>query len=200
MRLHPLLLLGLPLLLAACGSRPDETPPFVGVVRPSGGAVAKGQEAVVEGYAFDDTGVKSVRAGGTEVLPEAERGKKLVFFRFKVKAPRSGEVRLKITAEDAAGWKRTRSLVLTLDQAPPKIELERVEQKEGRLLVVGVARDDVEVDRVVVKYGKTYSRLNLPRGPAVRFYVEVPAEKATIIAVDAVGQRTEVVARALTKP
>ena len=162
--------------------------------------MAKGQEAVVEGYAFDDTGVVSVRAGGTEVLPESERGKKLVFFRFKVKAPRSGEVRLKVSAEDRSGQKRVRELVLTLDQAPPRIEIERVEQKEGRLLVVGVARDDVEVDRVVVRYGKTYSRLNLPRGPAVRFYVEVPAKKATIIAVDAVGQRTERVARALTEP
>jgi len=194
MRRHPLFLLLL-LALSACGSRPDETPPLVGVVRPSGGAVAKGQEAVVEGYAFDDTAVVSVTAGGTEVLPEEERGKKLVRFRFKVQAPRSGEVRIKLRAEDAAGLSRERELALVLDQKPPKVRLERVERVDGRLRIVGVATDDVEVDRVVVHYGKTYSRLNLPKGKEVRFYVEVPAERATIIAVDAVGQRTEVAAR-----
>ncbi len=189
------LLFSLLLVLAACGGRPDETPPLVGVVRPSGGAVAKGQEAVVEGYAFDDTAVASVKAGGTEVLPESERGKKLVRFRFKVQAPRSGEVRIKLRAEDAGGLSRERELRLVLDQSPPKVRLERVERVDGRLRIVGVASDDVEVDRVVVHYGKVYSRLNLPKGKEVRFYVEVPAERATIIAVDAVGQRTEATAR-----
>jgi len=194
MRVHPLFLLLL-LGLSACGNRPDETPPLVGVVRPSGGAVAKGQEALVEGYAFDDTAVVSVKAGGTEVLPEAERGKKLVRFRFKVQAPKSGEVTLKIRAEDEGGLSRERELRLVLDQKPPQVRLERVERVDGRLRIVGVARDDVKVDRVVVHYGKTYSRLNLPKGKEVRFYVEVPAERATVIAVDAVGQRTEVAAR-----
>ncbi|HGY08721.1 MAG TPA: hypothetical protein ENK37_01510, partial [Oceanithermus profundus] len=61
--------------------------------------------------------------------------------------------------------------------------------------IVGKATDDVEVDRVVVKYGKTYSRLPLPRGQEVSFMIQVPAASATVIAVDAVGQRVERVAK-----
>ncbi len=200
MHRHPLLFLPVLLLLTACAARPDETPPFVGVTQPAGGAVAKGQAVIVEGYAFDDTGVVSVKAGGTEVLPKDARGKKLVRFRFKLEAPKAGRVRVKIVAKDAAGHTRSRELALILDRAAPKVKIERVEDADGRLRIVGVATDDVEVDRVVVQYGKTTSRLNLPKGKTVRFYVEVPAKEARVIAVDAVGQRTEAAAKALTKP
>ena len=192
---RPLVLLFLPLVLASCSGRPDETAPLIGVVSPAGGAVAKGKALVVEGYAFDDTGVVSVRAGETEVLPEGDRGKKLVGFRFRLEAPQAGEVRVNLVARDAAGHERKRELRLVLDQSPPSVKLERVEVEDGRLRIVGSATDDVEVDRVVVRYGKTYSRLNLPKGKVVRFYVEVPAERATVIAVDAVGRRTEAAAR-----
>jgi len=187
-----LLFLFLAVSLVGCEGRPDETPPLLGVVRPVGKAVAKGQEAVIEGYAFDDTAVVSVRAGETEVLPTEEQGKKLVHFRFKVRAPESGEVRVRLSAKDPKGQERVKEVRLLLDREPPRVRLERVELVEGRLRIVGVAIDDVEVDRVVVHYGKVYSRLNLPRGQEVRFYVEVPAERAVVIAVDAVGQRKEV--------
>lgn len=198
MRWHPLLLL--PLLLAACAARPDETPPFLGITQPAGGAVAKGQAVIVEGYAFDDTGVVSVTAGGTEVLAKPARGKKLVRFRFKLEAPKAGRVRVEVVAKDAAGHARSRELSLILDRAAPKVRIERVEDADGRLRIVGVATDDVEVDRVVVRYGRTYSRLNLPKGKTVRFFVEVPARAAEVIAVDAVGRRTEAAAKALTEP
>ncbi len=198
MRWRPLLLL--PLLLTACAARSDETPPFLGITQPAGGAVAKGQAVIVEGYAFDDTGVVSVTAGGTEVLAKPARGKKLVRFRFKLEAPKAGRVRVEVVAKDAAGHARSRELSLILDRAAPKVRIERVEDADGRLRIVGVATDDVEVDRVVVRYGRTYSRLNLPKGKTVRFFVEVPARAAEVIAVDAVGRRTEAAAKALTEP
>ncbi len=189
MRRAPLLLLLL--LFTACGARPDETPPFIGVISPGGGAIAKGKGVEVTGYAFDDTGVESVTASGTEVLAKGQRGRRLVRFRFRLEAPKAGEVRVPLVARDKAGHRREKTLTLVLDEAPPKVRVERVEAVDDRMRVVGVATDDVEVDRVVVQYGKTYARLNLPKGKSVRFFVEVPAKSARVIAVDAVGQRGE---------
>lgn len=186
-----LLLSVLVVVLSACAARPDQTAPFLGITHPTGGAVAKGRAVTVEGYAFDDTGVASVEVAGTEVLLPEMKGKRLVRFRFQLKAPQAGRIRVKVVAKDLEGHTTSRDLDLVLDEAPPRVTIERVEEVDGRLRIVGVASDDVEVDRVVVRYGETFSRLNLPKGKRVRFYAEVPAKGATIIAVDAVNQRTE---------
>lgn len=170
--------------------------PLLGITQPRSGAVSEGQKVTVEGYAFDDAGVSSVRVGGQEVLPEADRGRKLVQFRFLVEARKGGQVELELEARDTGGQQRKLKLPLTLDTEKPKLVLERVELTEDKLLrIVGKATDDVEVDRVVVKYGKTFSRLPLPRGKEVSFMIQVPASAATVIAVDAVGQRAERVAK-----
>jgi len=184
------------LALAACSRNGDAMAPLLGITQPRSGAVSEGQQVTVEGYAFDDSGVASVRVGGQEVLPAEEAGKKLVQFRFLVQADRGGEVELEVTAEDTTGEARRLSLPLILDTERPKLALERVELTEDNLLLIaGKATDDVEVDRVVVKYGNTYSRLPLPRGKEVSFLIQVPARSATVIAVDAVGQRVERVAK-----
>ena len=60
---------------------------------------------------------------------------------------------------------------------------------------MGVATDSVAVDRVVVRYGSTSSRLNLPKRKSVNFFVEIPAKSAEIIAVDAAGNRAQVEAK-----
>ena len=170
--------------------------PLLGITQPRSGAVSEGQKVTVTGYAFDDSGVVSVRADGQEVLPEQETGKNLVHFGFLVEAKKGGKLELKVEAQDTSGQVRKLTLPLTLDTQKPKLTLERVELTEDKLLrVVGKATDDVEVDRVVVKYGKTYSRLPLPKGKEVSFMIQVPAKSATVIAVDAVGQRVEKVAK-----
>ncbi len=192
-RLLPLLLLSL---LVACSRSGDAMAPLLGITQPRSGAVSEGQKVTVEGYAFDDGGVASVRVKGQEVLPEGEKGRRLVQFRFLVQAERGGELELEVEAADTAGQVRQLKLPLTLDTEKPRLVLERVELTEDKLLrIVGKATDDVEVDRVVVKYGKTYSRLPLPRGQEVSFMIQVPAASATVIAVDAVGQRVERVAK-----
>ncbi len=192
-KLLPLFLLSV---LAGCSRGGDAMAPLLGITQPRSGAVSEGQKVTVEGYAFDDAGVESVRVGGQEVLPEADRGRKLVQFRFLVEARKGGQVELELEARDTGGQLRKLKLPLTLDTEKPKLVLERVELTEDKLLrIVGKATDDVEVDRVVVKYGKTFSRLPLPRGKEVSFMIQVPASSATVIAVDAVGQRVERVAK-----
>lgn len=184
------------LLLAGCSRRGDAMAPLLGITQPRSGAVSEGQKVTVTGYAFDDSGVASVRADGQEVLPRQEAGKKLVHFGFLVEAKKGGKLELKVEAQDTSGQVRKLTLPLTLDTQKPKLTLERVELTEDKLLrIVGKATDDVEVDRVVVKYGKTYSRLPLPKGKEVSFMIQVPAKSATVIAVDAVGQRVEKVAK-----
>lgn len=184
MRRHPLLLL---LFLSGC-ARPDGALPELGLVEPLGGAVAPGKALVVEGYAFDPSGVVSVRAQGAEVLGEAEKGKRLVRFRFRLQAPTSGEVELRMEAVDALGHRVERRIPLVLDAAPPRIVLERLEREGSLYRVYGLVEDNVRVDRVVVQMGGRYTPLSLPKEPRVSFLAEVP-QGAVVVAVDAAGNR-----------
>ncbi len=195
--MRPLLLFVLAaVLLTGCTSRPDQAKPLIGVTSPVGGAVAKGQTVIVEGYVFDSAGLRSITAGNTEVLAANAHGGKLTPFRFQVNAPQAGEVKVQIIATDMNGRTNSRELTLVLDDQPPKIRLEIVQLVDGgRLRIVGVATDSVAVDRVVVRYGSTFSRLNLPKRKSVNFFVEIPAKSAEIIAVDAAGNRAQVEAK-----
>jgi len=170
--------------------------PLLGITQPRSGAISGGQKVSVSGYAFDDSGVVSVRVSGQEVLPQNQKGKNLAKFVFLVEAQKGGKVELKLEAEDANGQIRKLTLPLTIDTRKPVLIIDKVEMTDDNLLrIVGKATDDVEVDRVVVKYGKTYSRLPLPKGKEVNFMIQVPAKSAVIIAVDAVGQRAEKLAK-----
>ncbi|RIH90888.1 hypothetical protein Mterra_00113 [Calidithermus terrae] len=169
--------------------------------------------------------VKSNIQKETELLPEKERGDKLYQFSFIVNTPQSGQVELTITATDLSGRSREMKLPLVLDARQPQIRLERTEPiveyttrtvapppgSENQepivertpvnkgIRITGRALDDTGVDKVVVQYqqgGKTlYNTLSLPKGKEVPFYVEVPVRSATIIAVDAAGNRISVQAR-----
>ncbi|TBH21731.1 hypothetical protein [Thermus thermamylovorans] len=184
MRWRPLLLLAL---LSAC-ARPDTAPPEIGLVEPLGGAVAPGGELVVRGYAFDPSGVLGVWANGQQLLPEGERGRQLVQFRFRLQAPASGRVELLLEAEDGVGNRGRKRVPLVLDAEPPRILVERLEREGNLYRVYGRVEDNVLVDRVVVQVGNRFTPLSLPKEPTVAFLAEVPAG-AVIIAVDAAGNR-----------
>ena len=99
---------------------------------------------------------------------------------------------LDIAASDQAGNRQELKLPLVLDNQKPALTIEEAALSGGRLQVRGLASDDVGVDRVVVHYGDTFSRLNLPQGESVPFAVNLPVESLTVIAVDAAGNRIEV--------
>ncbi len=150
--------------------------------------MAPGKNVLAQGYAFDPSGVVSVRVNGKEVLPEGERGKRLVQFRFRLQAPASGRVEVSLQAEDALGNRGERRFPLTLDAAPPRIRIERVEREGGLLRVYGVVEDDVGVERVSLRVGQRYTPLSLPKGTSVAFVVEA-RPGASLVAVDAAGNR-----------
>ncbi|MCS7058634.1 MAG: hypothetical protein NZ849_03125 [Meiothermus sp.] len=216
MRYAPLFLL---LLLSACTRPTDTQPPLIGITQPKSGVIPQ-RSFQVQGYVLDDSGVQSIRASGKEVLPEASRGQKLVRFSFRVQAPQSGQVEVKVEATDVHGQTRTVRLPLVLDARPPQIVVERVERlvtvvqpaqrrtlPDGTeqeiparttsvLQVSGRVLDDTGVDRVTLQYNNRYNPLSLPKGKEVNFYVELPVRQVTIIAVDAAGNRaSRVVAR-----
>ncbi len=201
------------LLLTACQRPGDSQPPLIGITQPKRGVLSQ-RSLRVEGYVLDDTGVQSVRSEGKELLAASSRGQKLVRFGFRVQAPQSGKVELKVDATDNQGQTRTVRLPLTLDARPPQIKLERAERvttvlqpartrtkpdgstedipavSETTLQISGRVLDDTGVDRVTVQYDNQFNPLSLPKGLDVPFYYEVPSRKATIIAVDAAGNRS----------
>ncbi|WP_038057300.1 hypothetical protein [Thermus amyloliquefaciens] len=185
MRAH--LLYPLAFVLVSC-ARPDTAPPEIGLVEPLGGAVAPGRTLSAEGYAFDPSGVVSVRVGGQEVLPPGEEGKRLVRFRFRLQAPTSGRVELLLEAEDARGERGERRVSLVLDASPPRIVVERLEREGNLYRVYGRVEDNVLVDWVVVQTGGRFDPLSLPKEATVAFSAEVPAG-AVLLAVDAAGNR-----------
>ena len=176
------------LLLVGC-ARPDTLPPEVGLVYPQGGGVAPGRSLLAEGCAFDPSGVVSVRVNGREVLEAPSRGKPLVAFRFRLEAPSSGTAEIVLEAEDGVGNRATRRAAFTLDNDPPRIQLERTERLEGGLVrVYGRVEDNVGVERVVLLEKGRYLPLSLPKGTSVPFAV-VASPGSVLIAVDAAENR-----------
>lgn len=174
-------------LLAAC-ARVEGPPPRLALVEPAGGGVTPGREVEVRGYAFSPIGVRSVRAQGEEVLPPGEVGKRLAEFRFKLRSPSSGQVEVRLEAQDLQGGTSTLSVPLFLDAEPPRIRVERVTIEDGIRRAYGFIEDNVAVDRVALQVGGRYTPLALPREKRVAFAVEAP-RGALLIAVDAAGNR-----------
>ncbi|GIW34562.1 MAG: hypothetical protein KatS3mg072_1895 [Meiothermus sp.] len=212
MRFVPLLFL---LLLSSCQRPGDTQPPLIGITQPKSGVLSQ-RSLQVQGYALDDVGIQSVKAGGKELLSETNRGQKLVRFSFRVQAPQSGQVEIRVDATDMSGQTRTVRLPMVLDARPPQVVIERAERvvtvvqpaskrtlpdgteeeiparTESSLQISGRVLDDTGVDRVTLQYDRTFSPLSLPKGKEVNFYVEVPVRRVTLIAVDAAGNRTSV--------
>jgi hypothetical protein len=211
-RYAPLLLL---VLLTACYRPGDSQPPLIGITQPQSGVISQ-RSLQVQGYALDDVGVQSVKAGGQELLTEANRGQRLVRFSFRVQAPQSGQVEIRVDATDMSGQTRTVRLPVVLDARPPQIVIERAERvvtvvqpartrtlpdgteeqiparTESSLQIAGRVLDDTGVDRVTLHYDRTFHPLSLPKGREVNFYVEVPVRRVTLIAVDVAGNRTSI--------
>lgn len=209
-----LLVLGMALGLAACSRTDAGTPPLLGLTKPTNGVVARGRSLEVEGYALDPSGIQSIQANDTNLLDPTRVGFKLVRFQFNLNAPQSGEFTLKLRATNGNGQTRQIEVPITLDARLPTLRIERIEpmvetrtkttpattaggpptvqttQVTTGYRVDGVILDDTGVDRVSVEYSGKYYSLSVAKGKEVPFFIEIAAKKATLIAVDAAGNRT----------
>ncbi|MBB6097454.1 hypothetical protein HNR42_000871 [Deinobacterium chartae] len=181
-------------LLAGCARQSDGFKPKILITSPSEGSISRTGITRVQGYAYDNDGITSLRVNGQELLDTPalrdERGKKIVRFEFKTQGGR-GQIAYRLEARDALGSTATKELPLRVDVKPPVIELTRVELEDGTLRVVGTVTDNVKVNTVSVNG----VQLNVPAAARVPFYAEVSGSSATVTAVDAAGNKATRTAR-----
>jgi hypothetical protein len=151
---HLLLGITLTFMLSACISRRDAMAPMITIVEPASGSARSVDNLFVRGYAMDDEGVSAIRVGDTDLLSadvfKSQKGKKLVYFGFQ--PSNVGETfSTNIVAEDTTGRTTTLPYELIIDTSKPSIEISSVTAMEdGRLRVVGIARDNDKVKRIVI--------------------------------------------------
>lgn len=139
--------------LTACLGRSDSLAPIIAITEPRSGTTRNTDNLRISGYAMDDSGIASIRVDGADLMDNeiyaSERGKGLVQFAFTKPNLADGELTLLLEATDVAGRTTTERYVLTLDATPPTVELTRVEpQSGGRVLVEGVARDNMRLSSI----------------------------------------------------
>jgi len=177
------------LLLSSCVGRGDGMPPSVAIREPRSGSTSATANLRIIGYAFDDEGVRAIRVDGVDLLQspsyETERGKRLIEFAFTIRDLSDGVVTVLIEAEDARGNITVLPYRLQLDSTPPTLELTSVTTtSSGRLRVEGVARDNLQVVRVVIGGVP----LAFPPAAEHTFRVDVDASaNAEVVVEDAAG-------------
>ena len=172
--------------------RTDSMAPLIAITEPRSGTTRSIEDLRISGYAMDDAGVASIRVDGEDLLADnlyvRERGKRLVQFAFTKPNLADGELTLVLEVTDVNGRTTSETYVLTLDATPPTVELSRVESSGGgRLLVEGVARDNIRLSSIRIN--------NVPLaftpGQEFAFSVLVAAtEGGEVVVEDSAGNRT----------
>lgn len=178
------------LTLSGCQSRSDALAPIVNIVSPKSGTVRTAENLQISGYALDDEGIRAVRVNNTDLLGTAiyasQRGKKLVRFAFIPQEVGEGRWDSRIEVEDSDGRVTTLNFPLEIDTTPPTLELTGVEGlSEGRVRVVGTARDNDQVGRVSV----SGTEISFIPSEQVSFSLDVAREGLEIVVIDQAGNR-----------
>lgn len=127
--------------------------PIIAITEPRSGTTRNTDDLRISGYALDDSGIKSIRVDGADLLANdiyaSERGKGLIQFAFTKPNLADGELTLLLEATDVSGRTTTKQYKLTLDATPPTVELTSVTPSAGgRILVEGVARDNIRLSSI----------------------------------------------------
>jgi Bacterial Ig domain len=185
---HFILVTLLALLLSSCINRRDAMAPVITIVSPANGTTGNADNITVRGYALDDEGIRAIRVNDNDLLADAnytnERGKRLVQFAFRT-GQRTDKFSANIVVEDSSGRTTTLPYELVIDTTPPILELTEVTALgNGRLRVVGIAKDNNTVQSIVIA-GVTLSFI-----PQVEqaFNIDVPtSETMEIVVTDSAG-------------
>ena len=185
-----LLCTGLLMGLSACVERSDALAPVVNITSPKSGTVRTAENLQISGYALDDEGVRAVRVNSLDLLNEAiyadQRDKKLVRFAFIPQEVGEGRWASTIEVEDVDGRVTTLDFPLEIDTTPPTLEITGVEGlADGRVRVVGTARDNDQVGRVSV----SGTDISFIPAPQVSFSLDVAREGLEIVVTDQAGNR-----------
>ena len=183
-------LLALPLLLipmlGSCNRTTDTFKPRITIQGGKGGVGVSQQKVfTVTGYVLDDTGVTSITVDDRPV-PIEPGSRKLARFRFTADV-KGGKGTYKIVARDAAGNKDVMNLPVTIDTAPPIINVTRFERTGNVVRVSGTAKDNDSVQEITVDG----NRLNITPGPIVEFYAETTGVYADLQVRDNAGNITK---------
>jgi hypothetical protein len=142
------------LALSGCLGRKDALAPIITIYDPPNGASRSTENLIVRGYVMDDQGISSILVNTSELLDspiyQAERGKKLIQFSFRIPGDRSDFVST-IAVKDLSGRETLQNYQLRIDNLPPTLELNpSVSLSGNRLRISGIARDDDAVTSIVV--------------------------------------------------
>jgi hypothetical protein len=138
--------------------------PRITIVEPTSGTTQSADRLVVRGYAMDDSGINAIRISVNNAESDLlaadqyknEKGKKLINFAFSVNQV-GDQFAANIMVDDSTGRSTTLPYTITIDNTRPTIEITSVEDLgDGRLRVVGVARDNDKVKSISMA-GQTLS-------------------------------------------
>lgn len=166
--------------------------PMITIVEPASGTTRSANKLIVRGYAMDDSGINAIRIGVNNAESDLltadqyknERGKKLINFAFGVNQV-GDQFAANIVVDDTSGRSTTLPYTIIIDNTKPTIEVTSVENLDnGRLRVVGIARDNDKVKSVTIA-GQSLSFI--PQAE-YRFDRDVDVvENMTIDVVDSAG-------------
>jgi hypothetical protein len=187
-RLLSLALVILP--LGACSRELDQFSPQIVITRPRSD-ITPNSSVVIEGYAWDDKGInKLVLNGKTDLLAKgdmaAQRGRKVVRFKFAAKELDGNALKYELRAVDNARNSSSRAVTVVVDTKKPAIEIQNIDSQIDSIVVSGVARDNRKVQAIFVNG----EQVNTSKGAEVSFYSVVNRTRArniVIRALDGVG-------------
>ncbi len=176
--------------LGACSRELDQFSPQIVITRPRSD-ITPNSSVIIEGYAWDDKGIsKLVLNEKTDLLAKgdlaAQRGRKIVRFKFAAKELDGNALKYELRAVDNARNSSSRAITVVVDTKKPAIEIQNIDSQIDSIAISGVARDNRKVQAILVNG----EQVNTSKGAEVSFYSVVRRTRArniVIRALDGVG-------------
>lgn len=167
----------------------DRTPPELYLETTTADEITNRLTKIVKGIASDDNFVASITVGNRRVDTEPAARRKIFSTEESLD---EGENRIRVVVTDLAGKSTEQHLTIYSDRKGPRIEIEELSIRNGRMYLQGNVSDDK---------GLASLSINNERWPITgraagyNFKLALPDEKITIVAADLAGNITQAVIR-----